>query len=206
MILSEMLTKVLLPDQSKWPVLFGFLAALGDILPMAAVIVLFTRMEPMKFILNGVCLGSCVSGGFAMLIFVGYLFTLDLDFSSGTVYLDIVFVRHFINNILMSVCLLNCGALIGGGLRDASDDPAFRFTALKDLRFLRWAGTAYVLLVVYYVNNTMWNSVILRLIVIAVSAAAVLIQIAAGQRQCVRVCHSTWDREAAEDEETEEEE
>ena len=150
---------------------------------MTLLIFLFVKRLAPRYILNGICIGSCVGGGFAMLLFVGFLFTSDMDFSSGSVYLD---------------------KLIGGGLLQAMDGAPFRFGVLNDVRFLRTAVPAAVLLAVYYLNNIKWGLLFIRLVIAVLSAAAVLLLISAGQKQCVRICHAAWDADSPDGDETEE--
>lgn len=204
LILDAAVENLLSLGALKSAFVYNLLIALVQVLPLILVICVFTKIQRPRYILNGICAGSCVGGGFAMLLFVGRLFCYDLNFDSGMLYLDMLFVRHFITNILISMCVLNCGAMIGGGLLDAMDEKPLRPAVLKDVRFLWPTGAAFVLLTAFYVFTFVWDLLLLRLIVIAASVAVVLFQIAAGQRQCVRICHSAWDREAADEDEEEE--
>ena len=204
LIIAELLVKALLPEQSKWGFFITLLAALADTIPLTLLTIFFVKRRKPGYILNGVCIGGCVGGGFAMLLFVGALFTGDLDFNSGSVYLDRTFLKHFFDNILYSFCVLNFGAMIGGGLLDAMAQKPFRFAALRDVRFLRMALPAVALMTVYYFNNIRWNSLLLRLLVAVISAVLVLLLISAGQKQCVRVCQAAWESDSPDGGETEE--
>ena len=203
-IIDTCLENLFFLDMEKLGFFYGFLIALFQFVPVALAMMIIIRMRAPRYIMNGICIGSCGAAGFAMLIFAGRIYMNDINFTTGYLFVDKVCLQRFFRNILLSLCTMNCGAITGAAMVGAMEGEAFTYSGIKSLKFIGPAAASF-LIYALYANYSFTNGKLpICLLIILVSAAGVLYFISKGLRQCVKICSQAWEREAAEYEEAEE--